>query len=327
MTNQDKILVTGGSGFIGTNLIDLLLSFNQNLDILNLDIQKPKKVNHEEYWKICDINNKIFLSEVIDEFKPSHIIHLAAKTDLKESNDLNYYKTNVTGVTNLVDSIKSLDTLKSIVFTSSMFVCKNGYIPKTDTDFCPDTLYGKSKVKTEEIVRYNSNKFNFQWTIIRPTSIWGPWFGSPYIDFFKLLKENKYFHPGSKSCTKSYGYVGNTVYQILAILYAEKQLVDSRTFYLGDLPQTNIEEWANEIAKYSNVKIYRLPLFIFKTFAVLGDLLNWFNIDFPMTSFRLKNMTTDNKENLLPIHKITDNIPYTRTEGIKETLKWLNCNT
>ena len=52
---RKKILVTGGSGFIGTNLIEEL-SIN-NYDILNLDIQKPKIHEHTLNWKYCDINN------------------------------------------------------------------------------------------------------------------------------------------------------------------------------------------------------------------------------------------------------------------------------
>lgn len=49
-----KILITGGSGFIGTNLIELL-SKSKNYEILNVDFQPPKKENHKLYWKNLDI--------------------------------------------------------------------------------------------------------------------------------------------------------------------------------------------------------------------------------------------------------------------------------
>ena len=50
---------------------------------------------------------------------------------------------------------------------------------KNDNDFKPNTIYGNSKVKCEEVIK-NSKNVNFTILIIRPTSIWGPWFGDPY---------------------------------------------------------------------------------------------------------------------------------------------------
>lgn len=58
-----------------------------------------------------------------------------------------------------------------------------------------------------------------------------------------------------------------------------------------------------------------------------GDLLKIIGISFPMTSFRLKNMTTDNIIDLSATYKIAPNPPFTRIEGIKETLQWLKRKT
>ncbi len=60
-----------------------------------------------------------------------------------------------------------------------------------------------------------------------------------------------------------------------------------------------------------------------KTAAYFGDLLKLFNITFPMTSFRLKNMTTDNIIDLSETYNIAPNPPYSRIDGIKATLQWL----
>jgi hypothetical protein len=56
----------------------------------------------------------------------------------------------------------------------------------------------------------------------------------------------------------------------------------------------------------------------------LGDLLKSFGIAFPMTSFRLHNMTTDNVHDLSPIQEIAPNLPISRIEGTKRTLDWIN---
>ena len=64
------------------------------------------------------------------------------------------------------------------LITSSQLVCRPGYVPKNYEDYAPHTLYGQSKVQTELITRAWKGA-PCPWTLIRPTSIWGPWFHIP----------------------------------------------------------------------------------------------------------------------------------------------------
>ena len=95
-------------------------------------------------------------------------------------------------------------------------------------------------------------------------------------------------------------------------------------FYLGDYESYDITEWANEIATCIGIKIPRIPYFLFVLAGWLGDVLKLFGIAFPMTSFRLKNMTTDNVHNLEPIREIAPELPTSRQEGNKKTIEWIN---
>jgi hypothetical protein len=81
--------------------------------------------------------------------------------------------------------------------------------------------------------------------------------------------------------------------------------------------------WGNEIANELNFKIIKFPYFIFKTIALCGDALSLIGLDIPMTSFRLKNMTTDNVVDLTNTYNIAPNLPFSRLEGIKKTLDWI----
>ncbi|WP_297645577.1 NAD(P)-dependent oxidoreductase, partial [uncultured Bacteroides sp.] len=261
------------------------------------------------------------LRNEITSFSPDYIIHLAARTDL-DGRTLEDYNANIVGVENLMKVALELPHLKKILITSSMLVCHTGYYPKNQFDYAPSTLYGESKVKTEEIVW--ANKPQCDWAIIRPTSIWGPWFGVPYRNFFDMVRAHRYFHIGHRGCTKTYGYVGNAVYQIEQILFNETRDENQKVFYIGDNPPTNIEEWANEIAGELGYKIMRMPWWLLKLAAWGGDVLKWIGIPFPMTSFRLKNMTTDNIMDLSATYKIAPNPPFSRKEGIKKTLEWLD---
>jgi nucleoside-diphosphate-sugar epimerase len=232
------------------------------------------------------------------------------------------YSVNTTGTENIMKIAQNLPRLKKIIVTSTQLVCVSGYKPRNQFDYCPTTIYGESKVIAEKTVW--SNKPGCDWAIIRPTSIWGPWFDIPYKNFFDMVISGRYFHIGNKSSTKTYGYIGNAAYQIKKILLSDTSSEDNKVFYIGDYIPVNIEKWANEIADELNSKIIRIPYCFICFAAILGDLLKKMGISFPMTTFRLKNMTTNNIVDLSSTAKIASELPYTREQGIKKTLEWLN---
>ena len=314
-----RILVTGGSGFIGTNLINYLQQESKYI-ILSLDISQPKIDSHKHIWKQIDICDANLLKKTIQEFQPDYAIHLAARTDLcgKELKD---YAANMEGVSNLLDALEEVSNLKRAIFASSMYVCEPGYMPKHFEDYAPHTLYGESKVETEKRIKTRDPKYT--WAIFRPTSIWGPWFGEPYDKFFRIVLNKMYFHMGKRACKKTYGYIDNAIYQIMSILQAPEEKVMRKVFYLGDYEPYDITEWADEIAKCVGIKIPNIPYFLFVIAGWFGDFLKMLGITFPMTSFRLKNMTTDNVHNLEPIKELAPNLPTSRQKGNVHTINWI----
>ena len=313
-----KILITGGSGFIGTNLIEYLI--NKGHELLNIDIAKPKIRSHDHYWTLVDICDRQALIEAVLAFQPEYVVNLAARTDLNGSR-LQDYNAEIDGVDNMIEAVRQLPNLKRAVFASSMYVCEPGYLPKNYDDYAPHTLYGEAKVITEMKVKECGHLL--PWVIVRPTSIWGPWFGEPYNNFFQIVRKHLYFHMGKRACKKTYGYVDNTVYQIMSILRADDEKVNHRVFYLGDYVPYDITEWANEVAHEFGVHILRVPYFIFVVGGWFGDLLKCCGIKFPMTSFRLHNMTTDNVHDLSLVNEIAPNLPVSRKEGTRKTVEWM----
>ena len=313
-----KFLVTGGSGFIGTNLISKLNKENQ--EILNVDIQKPKLQEHSGFFKNVDLCDAEKLEAEVKAFDPNYVIHLGARTDLN-GKTLQDYAANIDGVKNLMLVLNKLENLERVIFASSMYVCQPGYAPKDDFDFKPHTVYGESKVLTEKIIKEKNP--NYIWTIIRPTSIWGSYFGEPYNLFFKIVLSKKYFHMGEKACKKTYGYIDNFIYQIESIITADKNQINKKVFYLGDYEPYDISSWADEIANCRQFKIPNVPYFLFKMGAYFGDLLKVVGVKFPMTSFRLRNMTTDNVFDLSEIKKIAPSLPVSRIDGTIKTVDWI----
>ena len=313
-----KILVTGGSGFIGTNLMEFYLQ--KNIQVINLDLNPPIDQSQNNYWIPVDILDQKELEDKIIAFDPTHIIHLAAKTDLM-GKTLEDYQINTTGTENIIGAALKLKNLKRIIFTSSMLVCKVGYIPLNEDDYNPVTIYGESKMIMEKNIR--ARKLPFQHIIIRPTSIWGPWFKTPYRDFFDMVSKKSFINILNRPCLKTYGFILNSVYQINELLFRDK--IKNGVFYIGDRPALNIAEWADSIAlKIHDRKPLRLPHFIFYLAAKTGDILKKIHIHFPITSFRLKNITTDNVIPLDDLYRATGPAPYSIDEGIDITLKWLD---
>lgn len=312
-----KILITGASGFIGTNLLE---SLRGDYEVINVDFNTPKNEKHIGYWRNVDIVDFKSLQKIVTDFAPDYIVHLAARTDL-DGKTLEDYNANTVGVENVLKVARELPNLKKIIITSSMLVCKAGYMPQNQYDYNPTTVYGESKVHTEQITWNNIPTCD--WAIVRPTSIWGPWFGVPYRNFFDMVKSKMYFHIGHRSCSKTYGYVENAVYQIKQILFNETLDTENKVFYLGDRPAIYIEEWADQIAGQLGHKVLRFPYWLIRCAAWFGDVVGKLGVHFPMTSFRLKNMTTDNIINVDNTYQIAPNPPVDRVEGIKRTLKWM----
>lgn len=320
MNKNTKILITGGSGFIGTNCVK---KFMDSFQVLNVDINVPKDKAQTQFWYKCDITDYKQLKTICNDYQPNYIIHLAARTDLN-GNSIDDYKANTVGVDNILKISMEISSLRKIIITSSMLVCKPGYIPKSQNDYAPTTVYGESKIETEKITWSYLPKLECDWCIIRPSSIWGEYFGVPYRNFFDMILSKKYFHVGHKGCSKTYGYVGNAVYQIEKLLFCDTKNLDNKVFYIGDYVPTNIEEWANEISmEIFGKKIIRMPYFIIKCAAFFGDFLKLFGFHFPMTSFRLHNMTTDNIVPLDNTRQIAPDLPYERVEAVHRTLQWM----
>jgi len=317
-----KILVTGGSGFIGTNYIELLLK-NGQADFINVDYYPPRNPAHANFWQECDLLDAPRLKKIITDFSPTHVVHLAAKTGLGES-ELNAFAANMDGVRNLLSALEEVPSVERVIFTSSLLVCRMGYVPKHDMDYQPTTLYGKSKVCGEQIVRATEN-LSYTWTIIRPISIWGPWGEEPYKNFFKAIAQGWYFHIGSGHYQRSLGYVGNAVHQIDQILLAQREKIDEKTFYVADDQPADLYDMANMIKKAVGARsIYHIPLWMAELAARIGDcckVLGWHGV--PLSSFRLNNICTEYVFNMQPIMEISGPLPYGLEAGVERTVEWL----
>ena len=315
-----KIVVTGGSGFIGTNLVE---HFHRHGDtVLNLDVSPPRNLLHENLWHELSILDRDALDEAVRTFDPEYIVHMAARTDLKGVN-LDDYAANTRGVANVIDVARRVKRVKRVIFASSMLVCKVGYRPQSSTDYCPATIYGESKVCSEKIIARDAS--DLPWAIVRPTSIWGPWFDIPYKDFFTAVRRGLYVHPRGRRIRRSYGFIGNTVVQLGRLLSEPLDKVRFRTFYLSDYEPVELKSWATTIQQaFGAPPVREVPLALLRCGARIGDFMAACGYSAPpLTTFRLTNLLTDAVHDVTPLEEVCGAVPYTVEEGVARTVEWM----
>lgn len=317
---ETRILITGGSGFIGTNAVEYFI--DRGYKVLNLDIKPPHKMSYRPFWSEVNILDAEKLRNAFTGFQPHYLLHLAARTDIYEKKSLQGYAANIDGMSNIIEAVRACPTLRRIIVASSRMVCRIGYQPQHDEDYCPPNLYGQSKIETERITR--GANLECEWLLVRPTSIWGPWFHMPYKMYFETIKKRIYFNIAGHNPQKSFGFVLNTMYQLEKLLLAPAERVNRKTLYLTDYPPLRVNEWSEMIRKRMDLPPIRtIPYFIAKVGAVVGDMLLPVTKRYPLNSFRLDNLLTVMVHETSELEAICGELPYSLEEGVDLTVKWL----
>jgi GlcNAc-P-P-Und epimerase len=317
----NRVLVTGCSGFMGGHLMKSLAS--DGYEALGIDIRPPRS-GAMLGWSFaeCDLLDAMKLRSTVSDFAPDVVVHLAARTDLDGEN-VAAYSANVEGTRNLVAAVAAAPTVRRVLVASSQLVCRVGYVPRSDTDYCPVNPYGESKVLVENIVRENMPK-TITWCLLRPTTIWGEGMSTHYQRFLGHLQAGRYFHLGKGPLFKSYGYIGNTVFQIMKFMNTESERIQGKTFYVSDYERLSLTKWIDQLAEaLGSAPPRSVPVVVARILGVGGDILNGMGLKtFPLNSFRVRNILTEYTFDMTETEKICGALPFTIAEGVSRTARW-----
>ena len=170
-----NILITGGAGYIGSHIVEQLVKKKNVIILDNLITGYKKLINKKAKFIKGDIKNKKKIAKVIKDYKVDSIIHLAGSLNVKESgkNKKKYYKNNVEGTSNLIHACKNT-TVKNIIFSSSCSVYGNVNGPVNEKKkLNPQNYYAYTKLKAEKIIKKFSNKYEYQYGILRYFNVAG----------------------------------------------------------------------------------------------------------------------------------------------------------
>jgi len=167
-----KVLVTGGNGFIGSHLCELLIEKDHEVTSLDINFDsKSKFLNCEKLT--LDITKKDSLEKKIKDF--DIIIHLAAvsRVDPAQGNLIKCYNVNVMGVLNIIEIIRNSKT--KLIFASSREVYgEPDTIPVIESQpKKPITVYGSSKLAAEQILNIYRKLYDFNHIILRFANVYG----------------------------------------------------------------------------------------------------------------------------------------------------------
>ncbi len=165
-----NILITGGAGYIGSHVSEVLEKNKKKIFIAdNLSTGFRKLINKKAKFYKVDILNTKKLNQIIIKNKIDSIIHLAAALSVGESekNPKKYYRINIKGTEKLLKAATNTN-VKNFVFSSTCAVYKDGFSKVSEnTQLKPTSVYGKTKLKGEKLIQSFCKKYKLNYGILR----------------------------------------------------------------------------------------------------------------------------------------------------------------
>jgi len=267
MPAKNKILITGGAGFIGSHLVDHFMKKGNKVIVFdNLSSGKKEFIeNHLENPDFTLIEGDLLDQDVIEEACKGIdlVCHVAANPDVRlgASDTRVHLDQNILATYNLLEAMRK-NHIKKIAFTSTSTVYGEASIIPTPEDYGPLTpisLYGASKLACEALITSYSHTFDMQAWIFRFANIVGP--RSTHgitVDFIQKLQKNSDMLEilGDGKQEKSYLHVSECVEAILFLIENSDEKVN--IFNIGSedtISATEIGKLVMEEMGLSNVKI------------------------------------------------------------------------
>ena len=272
-----NILITGGAGYIGSHVTEILIKKNKKVFLIdNLSTGYRKLINKKAKFFKLNISNVKRVNKIINVYKIDSIIHLAANLVISEGQKKpkKYFNNNVLGTQKLLSACKKTK-VKNFIFSSTAAIYKEGQYKVLENSIVkPKSVYGKTKIKAEKLIKDFSKKNKLNYGILRYFNIAGAspsgkiglinkksdhLFKNFSIELMKNKPKLKIYGTDYKtkdgSCIRDFIHVSDIAEIHYLILEKINKLNISKTLNCGYNKGSSVLEVAKEFEKQSLKKV------------------------------------------------------------------------
>jgi nucleoside-diphosphate-sugar epimerase len=281
-----RVLVTGIAGFVGRNLIEMLLARGYEvIGFIRADLNERKPETYHflsqniklVYGDVADFKSIVKALDSLHGEEPIIVIHLAAVIDSNKS--YLFRKVNVKGTENLYNAIlQSVTPIHHIIHVSTAAVHgpqhPNEKIIES-TSFLPETLYEKSKYDSELVARKFMEESNLPITIFRPVHVYGPFaVDRLLLPMIKMVHRGFVIAPAKQSLDLV--YVANLVDAILLAI-EQRDKSAGQTYIVTDNVNYTTDDVIDSLKKIFEIQpmIVRIPKFVTRIYSKLTKKLRY----------------------------------------------------
>ncbi|MCD6449189.1 MAG: SDR family oxidoreductase [Thermotogaceae bacterium] len=267
---MNNILVTGGAGFIGSNLVEKLIEMGEGVVVVdNLSTGKVENLSHGALFYEHDITDVEMLKRIFLLHKPRYVFHLAAQASVSKSvrePDFDA-KVNIIGTLNLL-KLSVEYGVEKFIFSSTggaIYGDEVFRVPTPETEFPkPISPYGIAKFSVENYLRFFNHEFGLRYTILRYGNVYGPK-QDPYgeagvVAIFteRMLRNEEVKIFGDGEYVRDYVFVEDVVEANIAAM----DRADGEIVNIGTSRGTTVNElfrMLKEITGYKKDPVYAPP--------------------------------------------------------------------
>ena len=283
------IAITGGTGFVGSHLVETLCAAGVKPRVLVRDPEKPRWIGKAPVdWVRGSLHDADSLTRLVEG--AGTVIHLAGVVRAGRASDFD--RGNHEGTGNLVAAAAGAAPSARFVHVSSLAAAGPSPEPEgvaPDCDPAPISWYGKSKLAAEREVRALADRT--WWTIVRPPAIYGPR-DSDIFEFFKMANRGMVALPSGERWL-TVAWVGDVVRSVFSAAVADAR----ETYHLGEPEPMSLDDLISELCRAGGVKagVLRVPPILVSGLGAVGSVLQ-------KLGWRRLALTGDKSRELLARH-------------------------
>ena len=274
---MDRILITGASGFIGSFIVEEAL--NRGMEVwcaVRKTTNRKYLTDHRINFIELNLGDVEQMVGAIGDMTFDYVVHAAGAT--KCINPEDFFRVNTEGTKNLVNALRRTTMMRAPLFmvylsSLSIFGAIREELPHRDildTDTPqPNTAYGRSKLKTEEWLREQTD---LHYVILRPTGVYGPR-ETDYFLMAKSIKGHSDFSVGYTPQDITFVYVLDVVQAVFKGI-EHRDICEGKAYFLSDGEVYDSRTFSDLIQKELGVKFLiriKAPLWVLRIVTAVGD--------------------------------------------------------